>query len=705
MASPSRDHEDGGEEEEQPTLILGRARRSTAGNRMRALLDQQTTLEDDEMFREEEDDNEFETGGLDPALEQDVFDSDFNDSSDEEQGSQQGEDGQDRADLEPSGERELQEEEQQRRAAAKKTAKNRMAPSIMRRSKPAAPGDSANTAGRKRISFAGPEPSDGNAAKDENRRVSSRRATVQSAQNTKIKLQEAEERRLQHPMVRNPPSQQKKPSLNQAELIELALEREEENRQSLKVFLEGEEERKRKELVRDKREMPTQWIRWRSVGTRVPIRAIQPVEVPGGDEEAPSNDANRDGGGISRDDGAQNQHMGPQAEENAQSGPPAEANVQSGPPTEANAESRPHAEAKDPNQGKNHVEPVSTATGESVAAPAQQDQQRTPNAEEAMAEIPAESHSLNKSNENTQSTSSTTSLNFTLDPVLQARKEAAALAATEADRKAVSMHGDKAEGSENEAQFETQSRTLISLHFTEHKPNLKEQWSALLGSHSDWSSPEIVPSRHRPLKPRASVCAISGKMARYRDSKTGLPFADVRAARLLSQLREQKDWEWMELTRSMPSNDAGRGDEAGVQEAREGAGGDEQQKQPSRKSTKTRDGMNRPSGFFTGFWAPAGHREGAPQPGPFLRQQGSPLPLPTAGSASSPGAQTKTPNPLKRKAGWQMAVVPADASLPPHLRGVAPGDEKAVLAKALALPEGTTRSGRARASMGKEEKK
>ncbi|CAO1615617.1 unnamed protein product [Jaminaea pallidilutea] len=693
MASSSRDREDGGEEEEQPTLILGRARRSTAGNRMRALLDQQTTLEDDEMFREEEDDNEFETGGLDPDLEQDVFDSDFNDSSDEEQGSQQGEDGQGNGDVEPSGERELQEEEQQRRAAAKKTAKNRMAPSIMRRSKPAAPSNSADPAGRKRISFAAPEPSDGDAAKDENRRVSSRRATVQSAQNTKIKLQEAEERRLQHPMVRNPPSQQKKPSLNQAELIELALEREEENRQSLKVFLEGEEERKRKELVRDKREMPTQWIRWRSVGTRVPIRAIQPVGVSDALEQAPSNDANQDGSGLSHDDGAQNQHMGPQAEENAQSALPAE----------ANAQGRPQAEVNGPSQGEDHVESAATEQAKSVAAPTQQDQQRTPNGEEAIAEIPAESHSLNKSNENTQNTSSTTSLNFTLDPVLQARKEAAALAANEADRKAVSMHGAKAEGSENEAQFETQSRTLISLHFTEHKPNLKEQWSALLGTHSDWSSPKIVPSRHRPLKPRASVCAISGKMARYRDSKTGLPFADVRAARLLSQLREQKDWEWMELTKSVPTHDAGGGDEAGVQQPKEGAGGDDQQKQPTRKSAKTRDGMNRPSGFFTGFWAPAGHREGAPQPVPFLQQQGSPLP--TAGSASSPGAKTKNTNPLKRKAGWQMAVVPADASLPPHLRGVAPGDEKAVLAKALALPEGTTRSGRARASMGKEEKK
>ena len=53
------------------------------------------------------------------------------------------------------------------------------------------------------------------------------------------------------------------------------------------------------------------------------------------------------------------------------------------------------------------------------------------------------------------------------------------------------------------------------------------------------------------------------------------------------------------------------------------------------------------------------------------------------------------------------AVTGPSAPMAPPLYtrpAIAPGDEKALMAEALAIPEGTTRSGRARASMGSSKK-
>lgn len=99
------------------SLVAGRSKRSTAGNRMRALLDQQHNLstndEADEIFREEDNDDEF---AAPQREEEDVFDSDFGDSSDEEgpEGRKKG------GDDESEGERELEAEEERKRKAARK---------------------------------------------------------------------------------------------------------------------------------------------------------------------------------------------------------------------------------------------------------------------------------------------------------------------------------------------------------------------------------------------------------------------------------------------------------------------------------------------------------------------------------------------------------------------------------------------------------
>lgn len=640
---------------------------------------------------------------------------------------------------------------------------SRMAPSVVRRpAKPKPPpsalpsktrdvdvqaeaGPSRPSRTSRRISFA-PDTAPGDSSVDPNsssRRISSRRATVQAGLDSQVRIEEAEARRLQHPNVRNPPSAVKKPSLNQAELIELALEREEENRKSLKEWMEVEEERKRKELGREKRALPSSWIRWRSVRSEVPIeRPIVVVEPP----EQP-------------------------AEADEKEPIVVEASVVEGP---VEAEPTAEAEAEADVSG-----PVAPATEPQVdeSAPIAEEAEATANdsiqfiADETQADLsgpilpPPASRS-------TSPQVSSQRVDFTLDPVLQARKEAAAAAAAAAAAGAAARSAE-ASSSKNEGSdappTELEARSLVSLHYTTRPtPPWPEQWASLLGSHTNWATTHVVPARNRPSKPRASLCAITGKMARYRDAKTGIPFADMKAARILRALGEEQ-WEWCEVdidaakrgskTDKMDQNMDDNGDVGAS-----GTGGAEggAVKKVKKSSKKITDGSAGGDGQGkTGFWMlaqvrPAGgatttkatatQAPGAPPstaaaspPASARALQSKPsLKRKVSAMASSPGA-SRAAAPSKKSAGRQAshpptpasgAPSPAPASIPgaaaapqatnisgsgsalisrtpaveeapPHLAalGVAPGDEQAVLARALALPSGTTRSGKARSSL------
>ncbi|CAO1619439.1 unnamed protein product [Parajaminaea phylloscopi] len=810
-------------------LVAGRSKRSTAGNRMQALLDQQMNLEEDDMFREEENDVEF----ANIVEQEDVFDSDFGDSSDDE-AKQAGPNGRPRGaeDDDDVGERELEEEEDRRRKALRKQTSSRMAPSVVRRPRPqpkarspallpgvgpsleASTTDSPPAPTARRIAFAlddqGPSGQ---------RRVSSRKATRQSALDTHVRLQEAEARRLQHPMVRNPPKQNKRPSLNQAELIELALEREEENRHSLREYLEGEEERKRQELGREKRPPPESWIRWRSVRSAVPkIEEVvaeqagpdppnhpdQAPDPPNHPDQAPDPLAHPDqapdppnhpdtapanadvsfaeSNGPSR--GTPEESLGPdtQAADTTMSAVVDEEHQW---PVAVDQDARGAAESTTSEQEAGHtdttvgdisrVDGSNADVGAAATPPEATDSLATgavaPRAEDpppqpvsgdgeiaTSSEQSGTSHtagtrqvtasgelqggkgsaSSQPSNEGQdpshQRPSSilqpTMTMDFTLDPVHQARQDAARVAAAKTE---MGRHGEGRDEPADGADAEFQSRSFVSLHYSrELPPTWAEQWTALFGSHTDWTSTQIVPSRNRPLRPRASLCPITGKMARYRDSKTGVAFADVRAARVLAGLFAGAA-DWFELKASTQAPE--QGPEAGSEHTTEGAhtastGPDavEAVEGPPKKAARqarSRDHLGRTDGFLTGLWIPSSETwrhlgvSSAAEPtayesNPLKRRRSS------TSKASSMGPPRKTvvrngPGGARGvkgatrgdpKPGPGLATVEPLAAtppaLPPHLRqlAIAPGDEKAVLAEALQIPEGTTRSGRARASLG-----
>jgi vacuolar protein sorting-associated protein 72 len=562
---------------------------------------------------------------------------------------------------------------------------------------------------------------------------------VQAGLDSQVRIEEAEARRLQHPNVRNPPSAVKKPSLNQAELIELALEREEENRKSLKEWMEVEEERKRKELGREKRALPSSWIRWRSVRSEVPIErpivVLETSEQPAHEDEKEALLA-----------GASVVEVPPKPEPTAEA--EGEADV-SGPVVSA---VEPQADesvqiVEEPEETANDsIQVVADETRADESGPVQAD-------ESEPARPPPASRSISPQ-------ALSTKVDFTLDPVLQARKEAAAAAAAAA-QKSAETSSSKMQGADAPP-TELESRSLVSLHYTTRPaPSWPEQWASLLGSHTNWATTHVVPARNRPSKPRASLCAITGKMARYRDAKTGIPFADVKAARVLRALGLEQ-WEWCEVdidaakrTKTdqkdgdvTPGGGGGAAAEEGVvkkvkksaKKITDGsAGGDGQGKTgfwmlaqlrpaggaANTTTTKTKTTQATREASFTATSTPGS--ASALQSKPSLKRKVSAMATPGAsraapskktagrpssshaspavsGAASPAPASTPTATPQSVNASASGSVVnrtPAVEEAPPHLAalGVAPGAEQAVLARALALPSGTTRSGKARSSL------
>lgn len=255
-------------------MVTSRTKRSTAGNRLKQLLDQE--LEKDEIFTEVENDIDFEANENEDGV--DIVDSDFDrDSNDDARA----------ATDESEGEREIEAQEKaeksKRRAAARAVGiiKRPTAPTIAQRNirKPPPPpaGEGDREAKRRRMSFAPdttptPSSSPSNIADGGRRRTSARSATVQSKLQVESRLEEAEQRRAAQPVKVAP---KKKASLTQDALIAEALEVEEENRESLRRFLEQEEERRAKQRQRKER-IEGPFVRWASVGMRV--RAVQEVE-------------------------------------------------------------------------------------------------------------------------------------------------------------------------------------------------------------------------------------------------------------------------------------------------------------------------------------------------------------------------------------------------------------------------------------------
>ncbi|KAK0565191.1 hypothetical protein OC844_001345 [Tilletia horrida] len=245
--------------DDEPSMVLGRAKRSTAGNRMRALL--KSGIEPEELFEEVADDNDFEAAHAEP----DIIDSDFDKSSDEEI-------------PEDEAENELEALEK----AQRKAERNKKLPTALRIAKAhksnIGPGEIAPTR-KRRVKI---KPSSGAVADesfpaDESRdspaepvRSSNRKSTLARTREVANKLREKQERAAKRVKREH---HSKRPKLTQDALIAEALEVEDMNRESLRAYLEQEEERKARARAPKRTIIEGPFVRWRSIAIQDPSQS------------------------------------------------------------------------------------------------------------------------------------------------------------------------------------------------------------------------------------------------------------------------------------------------------------------------------------------------------------------------------------------------------------------------------------------------
>lgn len=467
-------------------LVQERARRSNAGNRMQELL-ARGEFEADDMFLEAENDVEFEAREEEP----DIVDSDFDGNSTEEE-----------SDEDVEAEESIAREERRQRKAAKPVVRTLAQPKG-----PSAPAPARPRAPRTMPSVVPPG----------GVRSSSRRSTVENKMATQTKLQEAEARRAS---VRARPAKRVK-HLTQDALIREALEMEEENTQSLLHYLEQEEERKARQRQAGKKHMSGPFVRWISVGLDQNIfNSIEVRDAKAKKEPPPEERENAFPKGTE----AQAAREMP---ERTTPVPTEEAGPE---PDSGAAEPRsetPNESREAPNEA---AEPPSEALSESREAP---NEVAEPHSEAPIEATERHSETPIESCEAAQPPSLACS-----EPNESAQETLPPLAPSDAPMEpAASTDPDTPSSTEKTA------RTILSLHGLEPGATWVDEFRYLLGDHCAWDRLPFVPSRNRPYRPRQSTCVITGLPARYRDPRTGIPYATTEAYATIERvLRGEYVW-------------------------------------------------------------------------------------------------------------------------------------------------------------------
>lgn len=467
-------------------LVQERARRSNAGNRMQELL-ARGEFEADDMFLEAENDVEFEAREEEP----DIVDSDFDGNSTEEE-----------SDEDVEAEESIAREEKRQRKAAKPVVRTLAQPKG-----PSAPAPARPRAPRTMPSVVPPG----------GVRSSSRRSTVENKMATQTKLQEAEARRAS---VRARPAKRVK-HLTQDALIREALEMEEENTQSLLHYLEQEEERKARQRQAGKKHMSGPFVRWISVGLDQNIFNSIEVRDAKAKKEPPSEE--RENAFPERTEAQAAREMPERTTPlpTEEAGPEPDSGAAE-PRTEAPNESReapnevaePHSEA--PNEAP---EPRSETLSESRETPNEAPEPHTEAPIESCEAAQPPSLACSEPNESAQETH---------PPLAPSHAPMEPAASTDPD---------------TPSSTEKTARTILSLHGLEPGATWVDEFRYLLGDHCAWDRLPFVPSRNRPYRPRQSTCVITGLPARYRDPRTGIPYATTEAYATIERvLRGEYVW-------------------------------------------------------------------------------------------------------------------------------------------------------------------
>ncbi|GJJ13860.1 hypothetical protein Clacol_008117 [Clathrus columnatus] len=91
---------------------------------------------------------------------------------------------------------------------------------------------------------------------------------------------------------------------------------------------------------------------------------------------------------------------------------------------------------------------------------------------------------------------------------------------------------------------EKQTKNYVEVLIDEGRPKEKPSWretmDSLFGKHADWDNVRVYVGKNRPLSRQIQTCPITGLSARYRDPRSGVPYANLGAFRILSRLLEHE---------------------------------------------------------------------------------------------------------------------------------------------------------------------
>lgn len=102
---------------------------------------------------------------------------------------------------------------------------------------------------------------------------------------------------------------------------------------------------------------------------------------------------------------------------------------------------------------------------------------------------------------------------------------------------------------EPEERTETVSKNYVVHELSQEenasKPRWKDTMAAMFGDHVNWEELKVYSGKGRPISRPVDTCPITGHRAKYRDPRTGVSFANVRAFQTLTKVLAH-DFTWSE---------------------------------------------------------------------------------------------------------------------------------------------------------------
>jgi len=535
---------------EEESLATRRSRRSTAGNRMEAAL---AEMNIDDLMQDVEEDVDFISK---VGEEEDAFESDF--ASTEEEAEED----------EEAGEKRIEEEEKQARRAARlkgnKFMKSQFGVSFSNKVPDAeeATVSKVKSKPQRRVSLGYAIDAETGEVLETTKRQSTRETTRLNTQELHSRLRNAENKKISIP--KRP--REKKRRLTQTDLIEAARVLEAVNIKSHNEYLASEEERRKKtRTVRPTTTCPK--IRWRSRIEDVTVTVYDPAPQPSLPVYRPP--------WVSPYTGSNTPHGQPPSASASQPSyvpgsvyhptyiPPSTPNLPpSNPPPPASSASKTNSqdthvsstapEGKpanaDPSAPPNSLESIGVAAAASTlstSATSQSEDSKT-----AAVSQPAKAP-----------TTSAPSGQPTTTPPYPFYSYPYYSSQVQPQAPYTSYNGPyygyppssshySSQGGRPHLQLQPpqhiarktvqkQTKNYVEILLDEKvdkKPSWKETMDSLFGTHVDWENVRVYIGKNRPIARQSQTCPITGLTARYRDPRSGVPYANAGAFRILTRL-------------------------------------------------------------------------------------------------------------------------------------------------------------------------